>query len=160
MTLAQTALVISGNLRPSETVTQNNKDSFGFGAGRGHVVAAMTGSLFSAGGKHEVLGFNAEIAMGKREPAVPPKIAAARNAAIASVITTSGGSAERLSPDVEGPARRLGRAIGERVLAFAKEQGWMEAAPAEAALGKPEMSSPSEEQQDREPASDSSQTKT
>lgn len=73
-----------------------------------------------------MLTFNAEAAAGKREPAVPPKIAAARNAAIAAVIAATGGTTERLSPDVEGPARRLGRAIGDRVLAFAKEQGWLE----------------------------------
>ena len=32
---------------------------------------------------------------------------------------------ERLSPDVEVPARRLGRAIADRVLVYAKEKGWL-----------------------------------
>ncbi len=145
LTLDQSALLISGNLRPGGTVTEKNKNSFGFGGGRGHVVAAMTGTLFSAGGKREVLAFNAEIVPGKREPTVPPKIAVARNAEVISLIAASGGTTERLSPDVEVPARRLGRTIGERILAFAKEQGWMEPAPAEpakpeAALQKPEPS--------------------
>jgi hypothetical protein len=131
LTLDQSALVMSGSLRPSVPVTEKNKNSIGFGAGRGHVVAAMSGSLFSGGGKRDVLTFNAETTAPKREPAVPPKVAAARNAAIASTIAANGGSTERLSPDVEAPARRLGRAIADRILAFAKEQGWLEpAAPA------------------------------
>ena len=132
LTLDQSALVMSGNLRPSVPVTEKNKNSIGFGAGRGHVVAVMTGSLFASGGKREALTFSAEAPAPKREPAVPPKVAAARNAAIASIIAAGGGSTERLSPDVEAPARRLGRAIADRVLAFAKEQGWLEPAPSAA----------------------------
>jgi len=128
LTLDQTALVITGKLRPGEPVTDRNKDSFGFGTGRGHVVAAMSASMFSASGKREVLTFNVEPAGPKREPALPPKQTVANNAAIASVIAAGGGSTERLSPDVETPARRLGRAVGDRVLAFAKEQGWLEVA--------------------------------
>jgi hypothetical protein len=131
LTLDQSALVITGALRPNEPITDKNKNSFGFGAGRGHVVAAVSGSLFSAGGKREMLAFDVESAGGKREPAMPPKLAASNNAAIASVIAAGGGATERLSPDVEAPARRLGRAIGDRVLAFAKEQGWLEAATPE-----------------------------
>ena len=33
----------------------------------------------------------------------------------------------KLSPDVEAQARRLGRAAGEKVVAYAKEQGWIAA---------------------------------
>jgi hypothetical protein len=132
LTLDQSALVMSGNLRPSVPVTEKNKNSIGFGAGRGHVAAVMTGSLFASGGKREALTFNAEATAPKREPAVPPKVAAARNAAIASIIAAGGGSTERLSPDVEAPARRLGRAIADRILAFAKEQGWLEPTPSAA----------------------------
>lgn len=35
VTLDQSALVVSGGLRPGEPVTAKNKNSFGFGAGRG-----------------------------------------------------------------------------------------------------------------------------
>ena len=140
LTLDQSALVVSGNLRPSEPVTEKNKNSIGFGAGRGHVMAVMTGALFSSGGKRELLTFSVETTAARREPPVPPKVATARNAAIASVIASGGGSTERLSPDVEAPARRLGRAIADRVLAFAKEQGWLEpAAPAEPRPGAAEL---------------------
>lgn len=145
LTLAQSALVVSGNLRPGEPITAKNRNSFGFGSGRGHVVAAMTASLFSAGAKRQVLTFDAEPA--KREAAVPPKVAAAHNAAIAAVVTSAGSSTERLSPDVEVPARRLGRAIADRVLAFAKEQGWL-APPgqgvAEASAPKSDANNPPE----------------
>jgi len=140
LTLDQSALVISGNLRPSVPVTEKNKNSIGFGTGRGHVVAVMTGSLFSSGGKREVLSFNAETTAPKRESPLSPKVAAAHNAAIASVIAAGSGSTERLSPDVEAPARRLGRAIADRVLAFAKEQGWQE--PAVAAEPRPASAPP------------------
>jgi len=148
LTLDQNAFVVTGNLRPSEPVTEKNKNSIGFGSGRGHVVASVSGSLYSAGGKHDLLTFNVESAGGKREAPVSAKVAAARNAAIASVVAANGGPAERLSPDVEAPARRLGRAIGERLLGYAKEQGWLEqpavaearpkaAEPAPQALSKP-----------------------
>jgi hypothetical protein len=125
VTLNQSALVVSGGLRPGEPVTAKNKNSFGFGAGRGHVVAAVSASLFSSGSRRQVLTFDVEQTAPKREPAVPPKVAAARNAEIAGIVASTGSSNERLSPDVEGPARRLGRAIADRILVYAKEQGWL-----------------------------------
>ena len=108
VTLDQSALVVSGGLRPGEPVTAKNKNSFGFGAGRGHVVAAVSASLFSSGSRRQVLTFDVEPTAARREPAVPPKVAAARNAEIAGVVASTGSPNERLSPDVEVPARRLG----------------------------------------------------
>ena len=125
VTLDQSALVVSGGLRPGEPVTAKNKNSFGFGAGRGHVVAAVSASLVSSGSRRQVLTFDVEPTAARREPAVPPKVAAARNAEIAGVVASTGSPNERLSPDVEVPARRLGRAIADRVLVYAKEQGWL-----------------------------------
>jgi hypothetical protein len=116
---------VSGGLRPGEPVTAKNKNSFGLGAGRGHVVAAVSASLFSSGSRRQVLTFDIEPMAARREPAVPPKVAAARNAEIAGVVASTGSPNERLSPDVEVPARRLGRAIADRVLVYAKEQGWL-----------------------------------
>src|SRR4029079_13244064 len=78
VTLNQSALVVSGGLRPGEPVTAKNKNSFGFGAGRGHGVAVFNASLFSSGSKRQMLTFDVEPSA-KREPAVPPKVAAARN---------------------------------------------------------------------------------
>jgi hypothetical protein len=116
---------VSGGLRPGEPVTAKNKNSFGFGAGRGHVVAAVSASLFSSGSRRQVLTFDVEPTAARREPAVPPKVAAARNAEIAGAVASTGSPNERLSPDVEVSARRLGRAIADRVLVYAKEQGWL-----------------------------------
>jgi hypothetical protein len=137
VTLDQSALVVSGGLRPGEPVTAKNKNSFGFGAGRGHVVATVSASLFSSGSKRQVLTFDAEQTAPKREPAVPPKVAAARNAEIAGIVASTGGPNERLSPDVEVPARRLGRAIADRILVYAKEQGWLTPPAAEPAPAAP-----------------------
>jgi hypothetical protein len=125
VTLSQSALVVSGGLRPGEPVTAKNKNSFGFGAGRWHVAAAVSASLFSSGSRRQVLTFDVEQTAPKREPAVPPKVAAARNAEIAAIVASTGSPNERLSPDVEVPARRLGRAIADQVLVYAKEQGWL-----------------------------------
>ena len=125
LTADQSALVVAGSLRPAEAVTDKNKNGFGFGPGRGHVVAVMNASLFSPAGRRELQTFNVQTVAAKREPPVPPKVAAARNASIASVVVALGSPAERLSPDVEAIARRLGRAAAERVIALAKEQGWI-----------------------------------
>ena len=142
VTLDQSALVVSGGLRPGEPVTAKNKNSFGFGAGRGHVVATVSASLFLSGSKRQVLTFDVEPTAAKREPAVPPKVAAARNAEIAGIVASAGSPNERLSPDVEVPARRLGRAIADRILVYAKEQGWLTPPAAEPAPAAP--SEPSE----------------
>jgi hypothetical protein len=137
VTLSQSALVVSGNLRPGEPVTAKNKNSFGFGAGRGQVAAAVGASLFSSGSRRQVLTFDVQPTAAAREPAVPPKVAAARNAEIAGIVTSMGSPNERLSPDVESPARRLGRAIADRILVYAKEQGWLTPPAAEPSPSAP-----------------------
>jgi hypothetical protein len=133
---------VSASLRPGEPVTAKNKNSFGFGAGRGHVVAAVNASLFLSGSKRQVLTFDVEPAAAKREPAVPPKVAAARNAEIAGIVASTGSPNERLSPDVEAAARRLGRVIADRVLVYAKEQGWLAPPVAEPAPAAPPTEEP------------------
>jgi hypothetical protein len=105
------------------------------------VAAAVNASLFSSGSKRQVLTFDVEAAAARREPALPPKVAAARNAEIAGIVAATGSPNERLSPDVEVPARRLGRAIADRVLVYAKEQGWLAPPVAEPTPAAP----PSEE---------------
>ena len=96
----------------------------------------MTVSYFSSGGKKQLLAFNADAKDAGKPPA--GKQAAARNAAIATVLTAEKAAPEKLSPDVEAQARRLGRAVGEKVVAFAKEQGWLEQ-PAAAIEAQPEV---------------------
>ena len=75
-------------------------------------------------GKRTLLSFSAD--GGKRSGAPAGiKQVASRNAAIAESLTTSKAHAEKLSPDVESQARNLGRGIADKVLGYAKEQGWL-----------------------------------
>ena len=116
LSLNDDVVVVNGRLRASEQAKPNQT---GFGGGRGGVVADMTLSHLSGGGKKQLANFTAESA---RKPAAAP---ASRNAAIISVVAAAGSPAERLSPEVEASARALGRAAGEKIVAFAKEQGWL-----------------------------------
>ena len=120
LSLDDDVVVINGRLRASDPNAK--PEQIGFGAGRGGVVADMTLSHLSAGGKKQLASFTAESA---RKPAAVP---ASRNAAIISVVGAAGSPTERLSPDVEAQARMLGRAAGEKIVAFAREQGWLEKA--------------------------------
>ena len=116
LSLSDDVVVINGRLRAGENAKPNQT---GFGAGHGGVVADMTLSHLSSGGKKQLASFTAESA---RKAAAAP---ASRNAAIVSVVAATGSPGERLSPDVETPARMLGRAAGEKIVAFAREQGWL-----------------------------------
>lgn len=128
LTLSANAVVVSGRLRATDPAAQRNEA--GIVGAKSGVTADMTLSTFSTFGKRNLLTFSAE-------PAGKPasgKAAAANNAAIAAVL----GGAEKLSPDVEAAARKLGRDAGEKVLAYARVQGWMDKpADAEAGEGKP-----------------------
>jgi len=118
LSLSDDVVVVNGRLRASEQAKPNQ---VGFGAGHGGVVADMTLSHLSGGGKKQLASFTAESA---RKPAAAP---GSRNAAIVSVVAAAGSPSERMSPDVEAQARILGRAAGEKIVAFAKEQGWLKA---------------------------------
>ena len=120
LSLNDDVVVVNGRLRASDPNAK--PEQIGFGAGRGGVVADMTLSHLSAGGKKQLASFTAESV---RKPAAVP---ASRNAAIISVVGAAGSPTERLSPDVEAQARMLGRAAGEKIVAFAREQGWLEKA--------------------------------
>jgi hypothetical protein len=135
LTLNDEAVVVSGRLRPGDQGSAGKDKKIGFGIGLGGVVADMTVSYFSGRGKTPLLSFSAD-GKGAGKPPVG-KQAAARNAAIAAALTAEKAAAEKLSPDVEAQARRIGRAAGDRVVAYAKEQGWLE--KAEGAEGQPEQ---------------------
>lgn len=123
LTLNDEALVVGGRLRPGEPGSAGKNKKIGFGVGLGGVVADMTVSSFSGRGKQQLLSFSAD-ANGAGKPPVG-KQAAARNAAIAAALTAEK-AADKLSPDVEVQARRIGRAAGDKIVAYAKEQGWLE----------------------------------
>lgn len=131
--LSDDVLIIGGRLRPSDlAAVAKNKPAI-FGTGR--VTADMTVSTFSGRGKKQLLTFSAD-AKDAGKP-LTGKPAAARNAAIAEALAAQKSPPEKLSTDVETPARRIGRAVGEKIVAYAKGQGWLEK-PAEAGEAQPE----------------------
>jgi len=147
LSLSDDALIVSGRLRgadPTGATAKYNK--IGFGTGYGGVAAEISLSRFSSSGKRQLASFTAESPGGRKGP-VNSKLSAANNAAINAALTEQNSVQEKLSPDVEAQSRRLGRAAGERVLAYAKEQGWLtkaegsEAGPEAAAAPAPEEKS-------------------
>jgi hypothetical protein len=103
-----------------------SKGQVGFGNGRGGlIIADMTVSRFAFGGKKPLTTITADTNSGGGG-AGNAKQAAAQNAAIASALAAEKAAPEKLSPDVEGQSRKLGRAIGAKFVSYAKEQGWLE----------------------------------
>jgi hypothetical protein len=126
-------LVLSGRLLAANEGKGAPNYSFGFGPGRGGVVAEMTLARVSWGARKPVLTFTAEGPRARRAVAArDAKLAKTRDAAIAAALTSEDAVAERLSPDVEAQARSLGNAIGEQIVAYARTQGWVREAPAAA----------------------------
>jgi hypothetical protein len=137
LSLSDDALLIGGRLRAADPASAAAKtNQIGFGAGRGGVVADMTVTHFSNGRKRQLAAFAAQTQSGRKPAAATGKQAAADNAAIDAVLAAEGTVAVKLSPDVEAQARALGRAAGERIVAFVKQQGWL--AKAEGGEEKPE----------------------
>ncbi|HTT46767.1 MAG TPA: hypothetical protein VMG39_02080 [Pseudolabrys sp.] len=140
LTLNDKAAVVSGRLRGGEGANPKKKP-VGFGPGHVEAVADMTVSYVAGGSRKRLTAFTAQA----KDAGKPPtgKQAAARNAAIAAALTTEKAAPEKLSPDVEAQARRLGRAVGDKVVAYAKEQGWI-VAPAAAAAPEEQVKLPPE----------------
>jgi hypothetical protein len=160
LSLKDDVVVVSGTLR-AVNAEAAKKNQVGFGSGRAGVIAEMSVTR----SKRQLLAFSADL--GKRAGAAPSgKQAAARNAMIEESLTASKSATEKLSPDVEAQARSLGRAIGDKVVAYAKEQGWLVkpetaevpaaapaagAKPAAAVLGAKPAAAPEPEQRVRLP---------
>jgi hypothetical protein len=128
LTLNDKAAVVTGRLHGGEGGNPKKKP-VGFGPGHVDAVADMTVSYVAGGSRKRLTGFTVEAKDAGKPPA--GKQAAARNAAIGAVLAAEKDTL-KLSPDVEAQARRIGRAVGEKLVAYAKEQGWV-AAPAAAA---------------------------
>lgn len=116
------AVLVTGKLRPPDKTKPSQINQAGFGPGRGNVVADMAIFRMTSGRKSPLTTF---VTDGARKSPPNAKIAAGRNAAIAEALVAENAAPEKLSPDVEAQARGLGRAIGEKIVAFANEQGWM-----------------------------------
>jgi hypothetical protein len=134
LTLSDNALIVTGRMRPTTLSDLAKSKPVVFGTGRpGNVSADMTVSYFSGRGKKQLTTFNVDTRGAGKLPA--GKQAAAFNAGIAESLVAEKALPERLSPDIEGAARRLGRAAGDKIVAYVKEQGWL--TPAEDAEVQP-----------------------
>ncbi len=131
LSLSDSAVIVKGALRGDGESASAKKDQIGFGAGRGGVIADMTVTSISSGGKRPVLSFATDGRAAGRPAA--GRAAGANNAAIAAALAGLKADPERLSPDVEAQARGIGRAAVDKIVAFAKERGWLDKPAAVAA---------------------------
>jgi hypothetical protein len=125
VSLKDDAVIVSGRLRGGDGADKKGK---GMGDGRSGVVADMTLERSGTFGRKQLTSFTAA-------PQGKAKIdLAAVNAALAPDSKAAG----RLSPDVEAQAHALGRGIGEKIVGFAREQGWLNDLPPAAEPDKKE----------------------
>lgn len=116
------ALLVTGRLHPPE---RKPAARVGFGPGRGEVIADMTIMRASAGSRVPVMNFAVDVQSGRKIPAGSKEAVAARNSTIAATLVAENALPERLSPEVEAQARALGRAIAEKIVAYAKDHDWL-----------------------------------
>lgn len=127
VSLKDNALLVSGRLVPGDGADKGK--GAGIGDGRKGVVADMSLEELGGFGKKKLASFTAQPASGK------VKVDAA---AIAAALPPDSVAAGRLSPDVEAQTHALGRAIGDRIVAYAREQGWLKDAEPAAGSEKKE----------------------
>jgi hypothetical protein len=137
LTLSDDALIVTGRLRAVDEGNRTERNLIGFGRGRSGVVADMQLTHFSAAGRKQLMRFTTE-AQSQRRPGaiVTAPIGAATSVAISAAAAAGGAVSEKLSADVEAQARSIGRAAAEKIIAYEREQGWLN--PAGTAGGKPQ----------------------
>jgi len=116
------ALLVTGRLHPP---AHKPAAQVGFGPGRGNVIADMTLTRVSAARRVKVSDLSTDIQSGRKIPPGNKEAVATRNTTIAEVLKVENALPEKLSPDVEVQARALGRAIAEKIVAYAKQHDWM-----------------------------------
>ena len=123
VSLKDNTLIVRGRLIPGEGAgADKSGKGAGIGDGRKGVVADMSLEELGGFGKKKLTRFTAQPESGKVKVDL---------AAIAAALPPDSAAAGRLSPDVEAQTHALGRAIGDRIVAYAREQGWLkDAAPA------------------------------
>jgi len=122
VSLKDDAVIVGGRLRGADGADKKGKGA-GIGDGRSGVVADMTLERTGTFGKKQLTSFTA----------APQGKAKIDTAAIDAALTAESRAAGRLSPDVEAQVHALGRGIGEKIVGYAREQGWLSgvAPPAE-----------------------------
>jgi hypothetical protein len=92
----------------------------------GGVAADITVSQVSEGTKRELRIFTTQAQSGRQSgAAITGPAATARNAAITAALAAKNAPAVSLSPNVEAQARGLGRAVADKIVTYAIEQGWV-----------------------------------
>jgi hypothetical protein len=115
------AVVIAGELHAVDQGKRPERGPVGFGTGSS-VVADMTLSQISDGPEKQLLAFSVQTPNGHQTDSLVTGPAA--DSAISTVIAAKSAPDVSLSPNVEASARGLGRAVADRILAFAAQQGW------------------------------------
>ena len=103
LSLSESTVLVTGKLRPSDASAKKN--DAGIGGGKSGVVADISLSSFSTFGKKQLSAFTAEPSGGKQGAGKP---AAAFNGLVAEALASNKAAPEKLSPDVELAARRIG----------------------------------------------------
>ena len=114
VSLKDEAVIVSGRLRGGDGPDKKGKGA-GIGDGRSGVVADMTLERTGTFGKKQLTSFTAA-------PQGKVKVDAA---AVEAALPTESKAAGRLSPDVEAQVRAIGRGIGDKIVGYAREQGWL-----------------------------------
>ncbi|MGN6572709.1 MAG: hypothetical protein ACTHLO_14975 [Pseudolabrys sp.] len=120
VSLKDDAIIVSGRLRGGDGPDKKGK---GIGDGRSGVVADMTLERNGTFGRKQLTSFTAA-------PQGKVKIDAA---AVDAALPAESRAAGRLSPDVEAQVRAIGRGIGEKIVGYARGQGWLGDTPPPAA---------------------------
>ncbi len=111
------ALVISGQVHAPDQNNRQARSQVSFGTGSS-VIADMTLSQIAEGAEKQLLTFTAQAGSG-RQPG-----GTALSAAVTTVLAAKSAPDVNLSPGVEAEARGLGRAIADKIIAYAEQQGW------------------------------------
>jgi len=114
VSLKDEAVIVSGRLRGGDGPDKKGKGA-GIGDGRSGVVADMTLERTGTFGKEQLTSFTAA-------PQGKVKVDAA---AVEAALPAESKAAGRLSPDVEAQVRAIGRGIGDKIVGYAREQGWL-----------------------------------
>jgi hypothetical protein len=119
------SLVITGQLHAVDQGNRPQRNPVAFGTG-GVAVADITVSQVSEGTKKQLLTFTAQTQSGRQSgAAITGPAAAARKAEITAVLTSKSSPDVDLSPNLEAQARGLGRAVADKIVAYAVQQGWV-----------------------------------
>ena len=110
-------LVVAGQLHAIDSGHLQRNASFGPG-----VVADIAVSQVSQGTKKQLITFTAETQDRGR---ITHVAAAVKSEEIAAVLAAKSSPDVSLSPSVEAQAREFGRAIADKIVAYAMQQGWV-----------------------------------